>query len=1000
MKEPAEKFDLAAIRARLAGARGRHYWRSLDELAESVEFRNMLKSEFPRQASGLDGIGRRDFMRLMAASLALGGLTACNAPSSATFQPYVKGQEGIVPGKPLFFATAVTLGGYAQGVLVETNMGRPTKIEGNPDHPASLGATDSFTQAAILGLYDPDRSQTITLKGNLGTWDAFLNAVRPELETARAAGGAGLSVLTETITSPTVGAQLQALLKAFPAAKWHQYEPCNRDNVLAGALLAFGENVTTVHHFDKAGVVLSLDADFLGSGPACVRYTRDFSSKRRVRSEKGGLGQSEMNRLYVLESSPSITGFMADHRLPLRGSQIEMLARQLASRLKVEGVSGGPEDSGVAEAWTAALLKDLGRHPGSSIVIAGDAQPPEVHALVHAINQALGNIGKTVVYKAPVEAQPVDQADSLRELVADMSAGKVNLLFVLGANPVFNTPADLKFGESVSKVKLTVHHGVYEDETAQYCQWHIPQAHELETWGDARAYDGTTTIQQPLIAPLYGGRSTAELLATVLGQSDPAHDLVHDYWMKQESHKNDEAFWRRSVHDGLVSGSEAPDKQPMLRPLAIKPPVAESEGFELNFRLDPTLWDGRFANNGWLQELPKPVTKLTWDNVAHFSPADAETLGLNNGDVVELKFKDYSVRAPAWITPGQARKCVTVHFGYGRTRAGRVGNGTGFNAYAIRTSGAPWRGTGLQIVKTGGTHPLSCTQNHHSMEGRDIVRMETVAEFEHRADAAAKVPEKKESRDTLYPPVSYEGYSWGMAIDQSACTGCSACVLACQSENNIPVVGKEQVAAGREMHWLRIDRYFEGSLDNPTAALQPMACVHCETAPCELVCPVGATVHSSEGLNMMVYNRCVGTRYCGNNCPYKVRRFNFFEYANRDPALQLMYNPEVTVRERGVMEKCTYCIQRISTARVSAEVENRPIRDGEIVTACQAVCPAEAIVFGNVNDPNSRVSKLKAQPHNYGVLAELGTVPRTTHLSRVNNPNPEIEALEAKGTAL
>jgi len=990
MNEAAEKFDLAAIRARLAGARGKQYWRSLDELADTAEFQALLKSEFPRQASGLDGLGRRDFIRLMAASLALGGLTACGAPTPAKIQPYIKGQEGIVPGKPLFFATAVTLGGYAQGVLVETNMGRPTKIEGNPQHPASLGATDSFTQAAILGLYDPDRSQTITFNGSLSTWDVFLNAVRPELEVARAAGGAGLSVLTETITSPTGSAQLEALLKAFPAAKWHQYEPCNRDNARAGAVLAFGEDVSTVHRFDKADVILSLDADFLGTGPACVRYTRDFSSKRRVRE-----GQTAMNRLYVLESSPSITGFMADHKLPLKGSQIELLARQLAAQLKVEGASGASGDSGVPAAWLTALVKDLRQHAGSSIVITSDAQPPAVHALVHAINQALGNVDKTVFYKAPVEARPVNQTDSLKELVADMSAGKVNLLFVLGGNPVFNTPADLKFSENLAKVKLRVHLGAYEDETAQICHWHVPQAHELETWGDARAYDGTTTIQQPMIAPLYGGRSTAELLATLLGQGDPAHDLLHDFWMRQPNHKNDEAFWRRSVHDGLVAGSEAPSKPVTLRPLTLTPPAAASEGFELNLRPDATLWDGRFANNGWLQELPKPVTKMTWDNVAHFSPADAETLGLKNGEVVDLKFKNYSVRAPVWITPGHAKKCVTVHFGYGRTRAGRVGSGTGFNAYAIRTSDAPWHGTGLQIAKTGTTHPLSCAQNHHSMEGRDIVRVKTVAEFERES----KEPEKKEQLDTLYPPVAYEGNSWGMLIDQSACTGCSACVLACQSENNVPVVGKEQVAAGREMHWLRIDRYFEGSMDNPSATIQPMACVHCETAPCELVCPVGATVHSSDGINMMVYNRCVGTRYCGNNCPYKVRRFNFYEYANREPSLKAMYNPEVTVRERGVMEKCTYCIQRISAARNTAEVENRPIRDGEIVTACQAVCPAEAIVFGNINDPNSRVSKLKAQPHNYGVLAELGTVPRTTHLSRVYNPNPEIEALGEKGAA-
>ncbi|HEY3322331.1 MAG TPA: TAT-variant-translocated molybdopterin oxidoreductase [Planctomycetota bacterium] len=989
MNKSSSEIDLSAIRARLAGAQGPRYWRSIEELADTPEFRALVQREFPNQAQKLDGLGRRDFLRVMAASLALAGLTACGAPAPSTIVPYAKGQEGIVPGKPLFFATALTLGGYAQGVLVESNMGRPTKIEGNPDHPASLGATDAFSQAAILGLYDPDRSQTITFEDRISTWDAFLGAVRPELAAQRDAKGSGIRILTETITSPTLGSQLAALLKTYPNAKWHQYEPCNRDNARAGALQAFGEDVSTVYRFDQADTILSLDADFLGSGPGCVRYAHDFSSKRRARRD-----QLAMNRLYVLESAPSVTGSIADHRLPLKGSQIEAAARELAQQLKVEGIRAGTPASGISEAWMAALAKDLQQHAGRSIVIPGDAQPPEVHALAHAINQSLGNEDKTVVYKVPVEVKPVSQADSLRELIGDMSAGRVDLLFVLSANPVFSAPIDLQFNAGLAKVKLRVHHGLYKDETAAQCQWHIPQAHELECWGDARAYDGTTTIQQPLIAPLYSGKSSVEMLGMLLSIGDPGHDIVRDYWSQQEAGKTDD-LWRRAIRDGVVAGSGAPTKKVTLRPLALEATAAGTEGFELQFRPDPAVWDGRFANNGWLQELPKPVTQLTWDNAALFSPADAERLGLHNEDLVNLTLGGRTLSAPVWISPGHARGCVTVHFGYGRTQAGRVGNRIGFDAFALRTSGAPWRGVGLEVAKAGHAYPLACTQTHHQVEGRDIVRTATLAEFEQQAKAPAKEEEKPA---TLYPAFKSEGNAWGMVIDQTVCTGCSACVLACQAENNSPVVGKAEVGRGREMHWLRIDRYHEGGLDNPRVVSQPMMCVHCEMAPCEPVCPVNATVHSADGLNMMVYNRCVGTRYCSNNCPYKVRRFNFLDYTNLEPLRRLQYNPDVTVRERGVMEKCTYCIQRISTVRAAAEMENRAIRDGELVTACQAACPSQAIVFGNLNDPSSQVAKLKSQPHGYGVLGELGTLPRTSHLMRVRNPNPEIESLTAKGS--
>jgi molybdopterin-containing oxidoreductase family iron-sulfur binding subunit len=924
----------------------------------------------------------------MGASLALAGLGAgCTRQPLETIVPYVTMPEEVVPGRPLFFATAALHGGFARGVLVESHLGRPTKVEGNPDHPASLGSTDAFGQASVLDLYDPDRSQTVTNRGEIRSWSAFLAAVKAALAVQRTLKGAGLRILTGTVTSPTLAAQIEELLGEFPESKWHRDEPVSRANAREGARLAFGEVVEPLYRLDRADVVLSLDADFLASGPGALRYIRDFSGRRKPS------GQAGMNRLYVVESGPSLTGANADHRLPLRPSQIATFARAVASGLGL-AVTGGDEfgPGSALAAWTGPLVADLLRHRGASLVVAGETQPPEVHALAHAMNDALGSTGQTVVHTAPPEAGTLDERGSLTELARDMEAGQVALLVILGANPVYDAPADLHFADLLDKVPLRIHLGLHRDETAERCHWSVPSTHPFEAWSDARAYDGTVTILQPLIAPLYGGKSPHEVLAAFTSRPDrSSHDIVKDYWRTRHAGPDFEAFWKRSVHDGVVADTASPEKPVRAKlpdwALTAPPVAAAAPGLEIAFRPDPTVHDGRYANNGWLQELPKPLTKLTWDNAALLSARTAARLGLANEDVVELRRESRSVEAPVWIVPGHADDCVSIHLGYGRTRAGRVGTGAGFNAYALRSSVAPWFGPGLEIVKTGQRRSLACTQDHWSMEGRDIIRTTSLEEY--RKDPRPGGHDMPRAADSLFPARKYEGHAWGMSIDLASCVGCNACVVACQAENNIPVVGKDQVARGREMQWIRVDRYYEGRADNPSVHHQPVPCMQCEDAPCEVVCPVAATQHSDEGLNEQVYNRCVGTRYCSNNCPYKVRRFNFLLYQDWEtPAQKLLRNPDVSVRSRGVMEKCTYCVQRINQGRIDARNGNRQIRDGEIRTACQQVCPAEAIVFGDINDPESRVSKLKAEPRNYALLAELGTRPRTTYLAGVRNPNP------------
>jgi MoCo/4Fe-4S cofactor protein with predicted Tat translocation signal len=996
------KLDLDSLRAQINEANnndesGPEYWRSLEELAGSPAFQEALHREFPKGASEwVDSVSRRGFLRVMGASMALAGMTGCVRLPLEPIVPYVRQPEDVIPGRPMFYATAMTLGGYASPLLVESHLGRPTKIEGNDKHPASLGGTDIFAQAHVLGLYDPDRSQSVVSMGDQRSWQSFLTALHGPLSAQKALQGAGIRILTPTISSPTLADQLRGFLKIYPQAKWHVYEPINRDNVLEGAKLAFGQPVETRYDFEKADVIVSLDADFLYAGfPGNVRYIRDFAKRRNP--------DGNMNRLYVIESTPTTTGAKADHRWPASAMQFIWSAQDLLYKVATK-----PSSTGDAAKDFDLIVRDLADHQGASVVIAGDHQAPDVHVLAHAINAKLGNVGKTVLYTDPVDTNPVNQTESIKDLVADMRGGKVDLLIVLGGNPVYDAPSDLNFDDLLksNKVPLRVHLGLYQNETAGLCHWHVNQAHELEAWGDARAYDGTVSIIQPLIAPLYGGKSALEFVALLGGQSDATgYDLTRAYWQKQHSATDFEQFWRKSLHDGWIDGTTFGPRSTQSRGGefgggGIR--EGDPNAIELNIRRDPTIYDGQFSNNGWLQELPKPMTKLTWDNAVLIGPKMAERLQIKVEDVVELELNGKKVTGPVWIQAGHPDNSVTVTLGYGRKRAGRVGTAQGFDAYALRTSAAPWSASGVQIRKTGETYKLASTQGYQSMDTPDgghrpLVRETSLEEY--RKEPAFAKEDEPAPGLTLYKPYPYkeEDYAWGMAIDLNSCVGCNNCMLACQSENNIAVVGKEQTVIGRHMHWIRVDAYYQGDRDNPKAFFQPVPCMQCENAPCEVVCPVGATNHSSEGLNDMVYNRCVGTRYCSNNCPYKVRRFNFLLFQDWEtPQYKMMRNPDVSVRSRGVMEKCTYCIQRINEHKIDAETasvrEGKQIKVGdELQTACQQSCPAGAIIFGNINDLNSKVSKLKAQSRNYSLLGELNTRPRTTYLAEISNPNPELK---------
>ena len=982
---------------------GAHHWRSLEELQGSIEFQKALEREFPAGAAELaDGLDRRSFIQLLGASLAASALGGCTSAPAERILPYTHQPPGLTPGNPLHFATALSLGGRAVGVLATSWEGRPTKLEGNPLHPSSQGSAGVFEQAALLQLYDPQRARLVKHRGVPVAWKTFLTELSRRLPQMRRSNGAGLRFLLEPTASPVLTDLETRIQQAFPASRFYHYEPLSDDNGRRGTQIAFGQALEPQWDFSRAEVVVSLEADFLASSGPHLRSTRAFAQRRDP-------GQP-MNRLYVVESNLSITGTIADHRLRLPPSEIQTFALELLAEVGRQPGLGfllgtfqgaGPPGGGAHAKWARALAADLFRHRGRSLVLAGPGQPPVVHGVAHAINAFLGNIGQTVQFIRALETAGDSGVASLSALADDIKALRVDTLVISARNPVYTAPGDLDFSSKLALVPNSIYHGLYEDETWRYAAWGIPAAHPLETWSDARGHDGTISILQPLIAPLFNGIPELELIASFLGVVDKsAHQILQEFWIGRAPGGDFESRWDQWLASGLIPASAAPVVSATIRLDAVaaaiqaavksrRAPAKHSNALEIAFCADYKVYDGRFANNAWLQELPDPITKLTWDNAALLSPATATRLELKRGDVVSIEYRGRRIEAPILVLPGHADEVISLPLGYGRTGAESVARDVGFNAFVLRDSSAPWFDKGVTVTKQKRTHPLAITHDHWSMEGRELAIEDNVQHFQQHP---GELDEHRGPVEALYQ-VTYdkENYQWAMAVDLSRCTGCSACVVACQAENNIPVVGKQQVLKSREMHWLRIDRYFTGSLEEPGVITQPVACVHCEAAPCEYVCPVNATVHSDEGLNEMVYNRCVGTRYCSNNCPYKVRRFNYLHYTQQTPSSErMLMNPDVTVRARGVMEKCTYCVQRIERARIHSRIEGRAIRDGELTTACAQACPAQALTFGTLSDASSVVARLHRDRRRYDLLHELGTRPRTAYLIRIKNPNPEL----------
>jgi molybdopterin-containing oxidoreductase family iron-sulfur binding subunit len=960
---------------------GRQYWNSIAELAATPDVLERLN------AAAAPDPDRRRFLQLAAASMALAGLAACGPEvDPRNRQSYVDQPPGIVPGRARYYATATSQQGYGSGVLIAHRMGRPIKVEGNPDHPASLGATSAIGQASILSLYDPYRAQALTRRGSIATWDGFATELLERRSQLLARKGANLALLTGAVTSPTLAAQIADLQASLPASRWFQWEAADRDAARAGTDMAFGRRVEAVPTFAAADVVVAVGSDFLDSAPGHLRFAREFAS-RRLAAER----RERMSRLYALESTPTLAGAKADHRLILSPAEIESALRRLAGALGAGPGEWAHLDHPHSQALDA-IAGELRRAQGRALVHVGITEEPVVHALAHSINQTTGAFGRTVRFIDPVVVTPEAAPASLADLTDAMVRGDVDTLLVIGAaNPAYSAPADLDFVGALARVPLSIYLGHYADETAAAVTWHVPEVHEYEAWSDVRAFDGTATILQPQIKTQADRRSAHELLALLAGEDRPdGREIVRSHW--QESAKKAavgdfDSFWTDALRVGVVPGTAASTVRVAVRSdfaQSLTPSLSTEAGITVLFRPDPFLWDGRFADNGWLQEMGRPFTRLTWDNAALVSPRTADELRLSSGDIIEIGQGGRRMRAPVCVLPGQADRCVTLHLGFGRRVGAPVGQGVGFDVYALRTREGPWRATGASIHATGLRHALASVQSEAPADGRDLIHEGTLAQFLQRPQfLRGEAPAQ-----SLYADVPYDGIAWAMSINLNACIGCQACVAACQAENNSPVVGKTEVLRGREMHWLRIDRYYSGPAEDPKTVFQPVPCMQCEDAPCEVVCPVHATVHDSEGLNVMVYNRCVGTRFCSNNCPYKVRRFNFFDYTASNPRSPESWNPEVTVRARGVMEKCTYCVQRTRAAMIDADRENRKVRDGEVVTACQQVCPTQAITFGDRNDPGSAVAKRKASPLDYVMLASLNTRPRTSYEALIRNPNP------------
>ncbi len=1013
------------------------YWRSLDQLENSPEFQEFLHREFPIAASEYpEGVSRRRWMQLMGASFALASVAGCRWQTEKIV-PMAERPEGYIPGEAEYFATNINWADAPRHLLVTKYDGRPIKIEGNADHPGSRGTADAFTQAATLSLYDPDRASYPRLRSEGETTAKQWADVEAEL--GKLAGewsgtqGAGLAVLLGNTNSYAEFDAIDALAKKYPAAKFYQYAPLGRTNELAGAELALGDKLRTHYKLAGAKVIASFDGDLLTLHPNAIAHARDFGASRDPDAGK-------MSRLWVVESTYTTTGTSADHRLPVKSAEIGALVAKLRDLVKSKAASAAaPKEVAMpsADEFIAVLAEDLLAAGKDGVVFVGERQPPEVHAIAHEINSLLGAVGNTVVYTA--EPAPETALGSITELVAALNAGSVKSLVILGGNPGFDAPADLKFAEAVKKAPASIRLGCYDDETSRLCRWSLPQTHPLEEWGDAIAWDGTIGVCQPMIEPLLGGKSTLEVLAMLAGIATPdARQIVADAVAKRAGEMSSEA-WNKLLHDGVLPESGLEPVAATLTGSDIQPPAASGgEGYELVFTPSAQLYDGRFANNGWLQELPDFLTKVVWDNPLLMSPETAKELAVEQGELVEVTVNGQSLELPVYLLPGQAKGSLAISVGYGRTAAGKVGgyigedgrspkrelvNGllghwlhatadpVGFDTYKLRSSQAPYIATGVELKPKRHIYQLATTQDHHAIDqlgleetGRrtgPLIREASLEHFGEHPDFAHHVVHEVET-EPLWQLHQYkpgETAKWGMAIDLTKCIGCNACVIACQAENNVPVVGKDQVARNREMHWIRIDRYFKGDVARAEVAYQPIACQQCETAPCEQVCPVAATVHSSEGLNDMVYNRCVGTRYCANNCPYKVRRFNYFNYnkkleAANNELIHLAMNPEVTIRARGVMEKCTYCVQRISKGRIHAKNEQRPLKDGEIVSACQQSCPTQAITFGDLNLEGSAVGKKHENPRAYGILTELMTKPRTLFLARIRNPHPKLAIAE------